>query len=126
MHSQPIGTYPRCFIDLLSLVFVFKSTTDHPPPNSTLDATKSEHSNQGVSQFWHDVTSREKVRHRAKKYDSDGPAYYSVEPFPKENVLEAVNIHTLVDIDLQIFWSKLINNEALLYIDWIVKPHVWL
>ena len=64
--------------------------------------------------MWHYVASRKKVSHRQEKDDTNRSANDSMEPLPKEDVLELLHTHVLELIVIDPFWRFLVFLKFLL------------
>ena len=104
MHTESVGANTRSLVNFCSLLLVDEATLDHPPTDCTLKSTQGKHTYQHISEMWHYVASREKVSHRQEKDDTNGSANDSVEPLPKEDVLELLHTHVLELIVIDPLW----------------------
>jgi len=58
-----------------------------------------------------DIASTEEVNHGNEENHTDTSTYYSVEPFPKEYVFKAFNVHASVNIIIKPFWRFLVFSK---------------
>ena len=114
MDGQPIWTHSWCLINLSCLFLVNKATFDHPPANGALETSQGKQAKQNVPEMRSDIPSGHEVGHGYEEDDPDGATNDSVEPFPEEYVLESVQVHALMLVDLQPLRAFLVLCELFL------------